>query len=121
MFELVLNVASIGILSTWGFIVVCQMKLRASINRGENEPVAFRMPLAPFTSWLTLAFLAAVLVLMGFDYPDGTLTVCSIPVIAVILTVGWILLRRRGEVMSSTLPSATLTRRVFDRDHRDGD
>jgi L-asparagine permease len=116
VFELVLNVASLGIISTWGFIVVCQMKLRTSIRRGENEEVSFRMPFAPFTAWLTLAFLAAVLVLMAFDFPDGTVTVCSIPVIAVILTVGWILLRKRGEVMSSTMPSATLTRRVFDAD-----
>jgi L-asparagine permease len=121
VFELVLNVASLGILSTWAFIVVCQMRLRASIQRGENEAVSFRMPLYPFTSWLTLAFLAAVLVLMGFDYPDGTLTVCAIPVIAIILTVGWILLRRRGAVMSSTMPSATLTHRVFDADGRSGD
>ncbi|MCB8879994.1 amino acid permease [Acidisoma cellulosilytica] len=116
VFELVLNIASVGVLSTWAFIVVCQMKLRASINRGENEPVAFRMPFAPFTSWLALVFLAAVVVVMAFDYPDGTVTVCSIPVLAIILAVGWILLKKRGEVMSSTLPSATLTRRVFDRD-----
>lgn len=121
VFELVLNIASLGILSTWSFIVVCQMKLRSSINRGENEPVAFRMPFAPFTSWLTLAFLAGVLVLMAFDFPDGTVTVCAIPVLAIILTLGWILLRRRGEVMSATLPSATLTHRVFDRDGRDED
>ena len=120
VFELVLNVASIGVLSTWAFIVVCQMKLRASIRRGENEPVAFRMPWAPFTSWLALAFLAAVVVVMAFDYPDGTITVCSIPVLAVILMIGWIGLNRRGEVMSSTLPSATLTHRVFDKDGRDG-
>jgi hypothetical protein len=60
----------------------------------------------PFTSWLTLAFLAGVLVLMAFDFPDGTVTVCAIPVLAVILTVGWVLLRRRVPVMSSSLPSA---------------
>jgi L-asparagine permease len=121
VFELVLNIASIGVLSTWAFIVICQMKLRASINRGENEPVSFRMPWAPFTSWLTLAFLAAVLVVMAFDYPAGTVTVASIPVLAIILAVGWILLKTRGEVESSTLPSLTLTRRVFDRDRRDKD
>jgi L-asparagine permease len=121
VFELVLNVASLGVLSTWAFIVVCQMKLRASIERGENDAVSFRMPFHPFTAWLTLAFLAAVLVLMAFDYPDGTVTVSAIPVIAVILAVGWVLLRRRGAVMSSTMPSATLTHRVFDVDGRSGD
>jgi L-asparagine permease len=121
VFELVLNIASLGVLSTWAFILVCQMKLRSSILRGENEPVAFRMPWAPFTSWLALAFLGAVVVVMAFDYPAGTVTVASIPVLAVILALGWILLRRRGEIMSSTLPSSTLTHRVFDRDGRDPD
>ena len=116
VFELVLNIASIGVLSTWAFIVVCQMKLRSSINRGENEEVSFRMPWYPLTSWLTLAFLLAVVVVMAFDYPDGTVTVASIPVLAIILAVGWILLQRRAEVESSSLPSATLTRRIFDRE-----
>ena len=50
MFEIVLNVASLGIVSTWGFIVVCQMLLRRRIDRGEIARVSFRMPFAPFTS-----------------------------------------------------------------------
>ena len=42
VFEIVLNIASLGIVSTWGFIVVCQMKLRAARrNRKEIERVAF--------------------------------------------------------------------------------
>jgi L-asparagine permease len=119
VFELVLNVASLGVLSTWAFILLCQMRLRAAIDRGQIPPVSFRMPWAPYTSWIALAFLAAVLVLMAFDWPDGTVTICAIPVLAIILALGWMLLKRRAEVMSSTLPSATLTRRVFDRDRHD--
>jgi L-asparagine transporter-like permease len=38
---------------------------------------------APFTSWLTLLFLFSVLVLMAFDYPNGTYTIGSIPLLAV--------------------------------------
>jgi L-asparagine permease len=68
VFEIVLNVASLGIISTWSFIVVCQMMLRREQDRGEVPSVGFRMPGAPFTSWLTLAFLFGVLVLMAFDY-----------------------------------------------------
>src|SRR5208282_1749449 len=65
VFEIVLNIASLGIVSTWAFIVVCQMKLRQAHNQGEIARVGFRMPLAPFTSWLTLAFLLGVVVLMA--------------------------------------------------------
>jgi L-asparagine permease len=89
IFEIVLNVAALGIVSTWGFIIICQMKLRSAINRGELPPVAFRMPFAPYSSWLTLGFLFMVLVLTAFDYPDGTYTIASIPVLAIALVLGW--------------------------------
>jgi len=108
VFEIVLNVASLGIISTWAFIVVCQMAFRRAVKRGELEPVSFRMPFAPFTSWATLAFLFAVLVLMGFDYPDGTFTVAMLPVVAIALAIGWFVLKRSA-LFSPTAPSALLT------------
>jgi L-asparagine permease len=115
VFEIVLNVASLGILSTWGFIVVCQMKLRHAQARGEVPPVAFRMPGAPVTAWLTLAFLGGVLVLMSLDYPHGTSTVASIPVVALLLYGGWQLLRRRSPaLMPPTIPSITLTQNILE-------
>ncbi|MCQ8228581.1 MULTISPECIES: L-asparagine permease [Pantoea] len=95
VFEIVLNVASLGIISSWGFIVVCQMRLRKAIREGKADDVSFKLPWAPFTSWLTLLFLASVLVLMAFDYPNGTYTIASIPLIAVILVLGWFGVRKR--------------------------
>lgn len=89
LFELLLNLVSLGILSTWGFIVLSQINYRRAVKRGEIEMVSFKMPGAPFTSWLTMVFLFAVLVIIGFDYPNGTYTVLLIPVIAVVLMVGW--------------------------------
>ena len=106
-----MNIASLGIISTWGFIVLCQMRLRKAIDAGSIPPVSFRMPLAPFTSWLTLAFLGGVLVLMGFDYPDGTFTIAAIPILAVALYAGWIVLKRSSP-FSPTIPSYELTRMV---------
>lgn len=95
VFEIVLNVASLGIISSWGFIVVCQMRLRKAIKEGKAEDVRFKLPWAPFTSWLTLLFLVSVLVLMAFDYPNGTYTIASIPLIAVVLVLGWFGVRKR--------------------------
>jgi len=89
VFEIVLNVSSLGIISTWVFILVCQLMLRRAIARGEAEPVTFRMPGAPFTTYAALAFLAGVLVLMAFDYPNGTLSVAAIPLLALMLAGGW--------------------------------
>ncbi len=95
-FEIVLNVASLGIISAWGFIVGCQILFRRAVNRGECEDVSFRMPGAPFTSWLTLVFLLGVLVLMAFDYPSGTWTVAMIPVWGLVLAIGWRIKTRRA-------------------------
>jgi len=95
VFEIVLNMASLGIIASWAFIMVCQMRLRKAIREGKAEKVSFRLPGAPVTSWLTLLFLASVLVLMAFDYPNGTYTIASIPLIAVILVLGWFGVRKR--------------------------
>jgi len=106
VFEIVLNIASLGIVSTWAFIVICQMKLRGAQNRGEIERVAFRLPFAPVTAWLTLGFLATVLVLMGFDYPNGTFTIAAIPVVAICLWLGWLALKRTRPPAAPTADGA---------------
>lgn len=107
IFEIVLNMASLGILSTWSFIVLCQIKLRKAINRGDLPATSFPMPWAPASSWLTLAFFAGVLVLMAFDYPNGTWTICCIPLLAVLLTIGWKLARHTPDA-DATLPPPTM-------------
>lgn len=109
VFEIVLNIASLGIVSTWAFIVVCQMCLRRATDRGAIPPAGFRMPLAPLSAWTTLAFLLGVLVLTAFDYPDGTFTIAAIPVLAVALAVGWRVLKGSSP-FSPTVPSYILTK-----------
>jgi L-asparagine permease len=117
VFEIVLNIASLGIVSTWGFIVICQMMLRRAINRGEVPAVTFRMPFAPVSSWLTLGFLLGVLILTAFDYPDGTFTIAAIPVVAVALGIGWVVLKGSSP-FSPTIPSYILTK-VVEADGKD--
>jgi L-asparagine permease len=94
-FEIVLNVASLGILASWATIVLCQLQLWRRWRRGEAQRPAFRMFGAPYTGLLTLVFLVAVLVLMGFDYPIGTWTVVSLAIIVPALIAGWFACRTR--------------------------
>jgi len=94
-FEIVLNVASLGILSSWATIIICQIQLYRWSQRGLMARPSFRMWGAPYTGYLTLAFLLAVLVLMGFNYPVGTWTVASLAVIIPALIGGWFLVRER--------------------------
>jgi len=88
-FEIVLNVASLGIISSWGMIVLCQLALHKLSRKGLAVRPSFRMFGAPYTGYLTLAFLLAVVVLMAFDSPVGTWTVASIVIIIPLLVWGW--------------------------------
>ncbi|GAN52975.1 amino acid permease [Tanticharoenia sakaeratensis] len=107
VFEIVLNFSALGILSTWAFILVCQQRLRARINRGELPATSFPMPWAPVSNWLTLGFLAFVVVMMGFDYPEGTYTLVALPVIVAMLVIGWSFLRRRRPASRPVGPDMT--------------
>jgi L-asparagine permease len=94
-FEIVLNVASLGILASWATIVLCQLAMWRMWKAGRIERPAFRMFGAPYTGILTLIFLFGVLVLTAFDYPVGTWTVASLVVIVPALIVGWFAARKR--------------------------
>ncbi len=94
-FEIVLNMSALGIVSAWGTIVLCQMRLYSLSKQGLLERPHFRLFGAPCTGWATPVFLVAVIVLMGFDYPIGTWTVATLVVIVPALIVGWMAVRGR--------------------------
>lgn len=99
-FDIVLNLASLGIIAAWATIVICQLQLFRWSKKGLLERPAFRMPLAPYSGYVTLAFLFAVIVIMGFDHPIGTWTVSSLVVIIPGLVGGWYLARGRVLAMA---------------------
>ncbi|WP_406265719.1 amino acid permease [Nocardia sp. NBC_00881] len=94
-FEIVLNMASLGIVASWATIVLCQLQLWRWSTQGRIERPAFRMFGAPYTGLLTLLFLFLVVVLTGLDYPVGTWTVASLALIIPALIVGWFATRKR--------------------------
>ncbi|MET0190050.1 MAG: amino acid permease [Pseudonocardia sediminis] len=98
-FEIVLNIASIGILASWATIVLCQMRFVKLTRAGVLQRPSFQLPFSPYTGGAVLVFLFVVLVLMGFDYPVGTYTVAAIPLLALMLVVGWYAVR--GRVMAA--------------------
>ncbi|WP_431956675.1 amino acid permease [Nocardia lijiangensis] len=94
-FEIVLNMASLGIIASWATIVLCQLQLWRWSEQGRVTRPAFRMFGAPWTGIVTLVFLFFVVVLTGFDYPIGTWTVATIVLIVPALMVGWFAARKR--------------------------
>ncbi|WP_284746566.1 amino acid permease [Amycolatopsis sp. RTGN1] len=93
-FGIVLNFAAIGILATWAIIVVCHLLFVRKTERDGLERPSFRLPFSPYTEIATLVFLAAVVVLMGFD-ETGRITLLALPAIAVALVAGWFAARKR--------------------------
>ncbi|MCU1404961.1 MAG: L-asparagine permease [Glaciihabitans sp.] len=94
-FEIVLNISALGIVSGWGMITLCQIQLQRWSKQGKAVRPSFRMLGAPFTAYLTLVFLVAVLVLMAIDFPVGTITIGSLVIIIPLLILGWYLSKGR--------------------------
>ena len=103
-FNIVLNVAAICVLCSWTFVILCQMRLRSWAARGLVTRPSFRMPGSPVTSWITLVFLAVILVLISLDYPTGTFTVGGFAGVVVPgLMIGWFAVRGRIRENASSL------------------
>jgi L-asparagine permease len=94
-FEIVLNVASLGIVSTWVIIMICHLVFVRRAKAGLLTRPSFRLPGSPVTEIVTIAFLVAVLGLMWKDPDVGRKTLLLIPVVAAMLVAGWFGVRRR--------------------------
>ncbi len=94
-FEIVLNLASIGILGTWGMVMLCSLFFWHRSKNGLVSRPSYRLPWAPYTQIATLLFLVTVLVLMWSDGGVGRTTVMLLPAIAAALVAGWFLVRGR--------------------------
>lgn len=83
-FNIATGVASLGVITTWATLVYCQLRLRRT-----RQDSAFPMPGSPYTNWLTLGFLALVVLLMPFADEDQRIAFFCIPVLAVAIALGW--------------------------------
>ncbi|NYI08149.1 amino acid permease [Allostreptomyces psammosilenae] len=63
-FTYITSVATVGALWVWAVILLCHLRYRRAVAAGRLPAAAFRMPGAPYTTWLSLAFLALVLALL---------------------------------------------------------
>jgi L-asparagine permease len=89
-FEIVLNVASLGIISTWVIIMICHLVFVRRAKAGLVARPSFRLPGSPVTEIATIAFLLACLGMMWNDPEVGRRTLLLIPVVG-----GWYGIRRR--------------------------
>lgn len=107
-FEIVVNFASLGVVTTWSMIMICHLMFVRRTRAGDaghvDGPLAaaslvrpsFRLKGWPWVNLLTVAFLGYVVVEMGVSGGStGRWTVAAIPLIAAALVLGWYATRRR--------------------------
>jgi L-asparagine permease len=94
-FEIVLNIASLGIISTWVIIMICHLVFVRRAKEGLLDRPSFRLPGSPVTEITTIVFLLACLGMMWNDPEVGRKTLLLVPLIAAMLVAGWFGIRRR--------------------------
>jgi len=110
-FEIVLHLAAVGVVVAWGTIVASQLRLYRLASRGKLQRPSFRMPLAPYSGYVTLVFLVGVLILMLFDKVLGPWLAGAMIVGSLALVGGWFLVRHRvrAAAQDTVAPAAPLT------------
>jgi L-asparagine permease len=110
-FEIVLHVASVGVVVAWGTIVACQLRFYHLTRAGKLERPKFRMPLSPYSGYLTLVFLAGVLILMFFDKVQGPWMLGAAAIGIPALIGGWFAVRHRvrAAAQDTVVPAPALT------------
>ncbi|AZU61133.1 alanine permease AlaP [Neobacillus mesonae] len=79
VFTWVTSIATFGAIWTWGIILLSQIRYRKSLKLEEVKQMKYKMPLFPYTSYISLAFLAFVIVLLAFS-PDTRIALIIGPV-----------------------------------------
>jgi AAT family amino acid transporter len=87
VFLYLMALATISIIINWATILMVQLKFRKH-KKQANKPILFKMPLYPITSYISLAFLAAVVVIMAF-MPDMRFSLYIAPVWLLCLYIGY--------------------------------
>lgn len=99
-FAYITSVSTIGIIFVWSSILVAHTVYRRRVARGEVEASDYRLPWAPYSTALALAFFALVVVLLFFSESGRTAIVVGIVWFAGV-TAAYFLRGRKAVVHSS--------------------
>ncbi|GAA4130942.1 amino acid permease [Actinomadura keratinilytica] len=95
-FEYITSVSTGGAIMVWTVIVVAHMRYRRAVAAGRLAAAPYRMPGAPFTSVLVLAFFAFVTVLIAWE-ADTRVALYVMAGWLVLIVAGWPFVRRGSQ------------------------
>lgn len=93
-FEVVMNLAAIGIAGTWASILITHLVFLRRVKAGKETRPAYRMPGAPVTNYVALLFFAVV-VASNFTSTNGRWTLALFGIIVAMMVGGWFYVRER--------------------------
>ncbi|MDO5031819.1 amino acid permease [Corynebacterium sp.] len=94
-FEIVLNLAALGTLASWGAIALAHLKFVRLAGEGRYTRPKYRSPFGVAGDWSVLIFIALVIVLMAFDYPIGTYALAATLLLIPVFVAMWFAWRER--------------------------
>lgn len=107
-FEIVMNLAAIGIAGTWISVLVSHWVFVRKARAGEATRPDYRLPFAPWSNLIAIIFFAGVIVSMAFDTEGiGRQTLLMFLGVALAMIIGWFAVRNRidPDLMDSMLDS----------------
>lgn len=93
-FEIVMNLAGIGIAGTWASILVTHLAFLRRVKAGQEVRPAYRMPGAPYTNYVALVFFGVV-VLSNLTSASGRWTLGLFALVVALMVAGWYAVRGR--------------------------
>jgi len=94
-FEIVMNLAGIGIAVTWISIMVSHLIFVRKARQGALQRPKYRLPGSPVVEIVTIAFLLAIIVGTGFQSIDGRWTILGFVFFSLLLVAGWFAIRHK--------------------------
>ncbi|MGE8203886.1 amino acid permease [Heyndrickxia sp. NPDC080065] len=91
VFTLVTSIATICFIWVWGVILVSQLRYRKMMPENARNN-SFKMPFAPYSNWIVLAFFVFVIILLGFA-KDTKIALFVTPVWFLILVIGYFFMK----------------------------
>lgn len=95
-FEIIAYIAGIGICTIWGSIMISNLVFVRKCRAGLIERPSFHLPFAPYTNYLVLLILFAMIVLMWWEGGMGPIAIITFIVITLLLGSAWLLVRKNS-------------------------
>ncbi|MCP3774126.1 amino acid permease [Paenibacillus sp. MZ04-78.2] len=100
-FTMVTSIATFAVIWVWAVILISQLRFRKKLSADQAAKLIYKMPLAPYSSYVVLAFLVFVVGIMAYS-PDTRIALLVGPVWYAILLVVYFVKKKKSAPSAGT-------------------